>query len=201
MRAHGDLSVPEHSPQSFCRAFIWNTLILIWVNEPSGLMGRFHPFSLSFPLDVTLLCVFCGYIEHFFSVSAGLFFSLARTPGAAQYFVSTVAPVGSGTVRIIITAPQLKPISAAKSANTGSALHTGNERMIVVGSHFSGKKKSNSLFPANANLFRALFLSRCRNNTSWNSFVHTRNSVAQSFWWTAVPEALIASVLWAVATK
>lgn len=41
--------------------------------------------------------------------------SLVHTPGAAQYFVSTVAPVFSGTVRIIITAPRLKPISVAKT--------------------------------------------------------------------------------------
>lgn len=71
-----------------------------------------------------------------------LFFGFARTPGAAQYFVSTVALVGSGTVRITITAPRFKPISVAKSTDADAALHTGNERMIVEGSHFTGKRKS-----------------------------------------------------------
>lgn len=77
-----------------------------------------------------------------FSLSVCLFFGFARTPGAAQYFVSTVALVGSGTVRITITAPRFKPISVAKSTDADAALHTGNERMIVEGSHFTGKRKS-----------------------------------------------------------
>lgn len=79
-----------------------------------------------------------------FSLSVCLFFGFARTPGAAQYFVSTVALVGSGTVRITITAPRFKPISVAKSTDADAALHTGNERMIVEGSHFTGKKKNHN---------------------------------------------------------
>lgn len=89
----------------------------------------------------------CVYIEDK-STNVSIFLSLwvflpqfAHTPGAAQYFVSTVAPVCSGTARIIITAPQPKPVSFAKSTNAGSSLHTGNERMIAERSHFTEKKK------------------------------------------------------------
>lgn len=77
---------------------------------------------------------------------AFLFLSLAFTAGDAQHFVSTMAPVGSSTVRIIITAPRLKPVSDAKSNDAGSSLHTGNEWMIEERSHFTEKNQNDYHF-------------------------------------------------------
>lgn len=131
-----------------------------------------------------------------FSLSVCLFFGFARTPGAAQYFVSTVALVGSGTVRITITAPRFKPISVAKSTDADAALHTGNERMIVEGSHFTGKRKSQ---------LPSLYLSTPTNVGRGCHNAETTGGgaarLADAFWSTAERKPLIASALWAAVTK
>lgn len=112
-----------------------------------ALWADFTPFRSYLPDDIKHLSVCCGCIDKcVLSFSVCLFFSLARAPGAAQYFASTVAPVGSGTVRIIITAPSFKPISVAKSPDAGSALHAGNEWMIVDGSHFTALSVKKKVF-------------------------------------------------------
>lgn len=90
-----------------------------------------------------------------------------------------------------------------KAPNAGSPPHAGNEWMIVERSHFTEKKKSKSqslylLTPTNAEGF---FLSRHRDNRASNPLVHAAKNLAHVFRLTAVPEALIASVLWASLTK
>jgi len=79
--------------------------------------------------------------------------SLAPTPGAVQYLVPTAAPVGSGTVRIIITAPQLIPASDAKSNDAGSPLPTENGWMIVEESYFTKKYIKDNHFICQLNVF------------------------------------------------
>lgn len=115
--ARSETSKPMHSPYSFYTAFLFFTYNFKLKNRPLSLewdlIGWFHPFYLLKQIkpcgvracDIKHSGSCCGYIDKCKRFS---FLSLVHTPGAAQYCVSTVVPVCSGTVGIIITASQLK---------------------------------------------------------------------------------------------
>lgn len=117
-----------------------------------GPRGEIQPFQLPkqanppriYARGIKHLCFCCGFIDNrkLFPLMT-VFVHLVHTPGGAQHFLSTVASVCSGAVRIIIIAP---PSSAptnicCQSSQCFLPIWTGNERKIVERSHFTGKQE------------------------------------------------------------
>lgn len=112
--------------------------------QPLQLSKQANPHRIH-ARDMKHLYFCCGFIDkrELFPLMT-VFVRLVHTPGGAQHFLSTMASVCSGTVRIIIiiAPPSSTPTNiCCQSSRCFLAAWTGNEQKIVERSHFTGKQE------------------------------------------------------------